>query len=49
MYGAVERIMLWWILEGKKTITDQEARSATEMVATILLSGLEQKDTDRNI
>ncbi len=49
MYGTVERIMLWWILEGKKAITDQEARSTTEMVATILLSGLEQKDTDRNI
>jgi TetR/AcrR family fatty acid metabolism transcriptional regulator len=42
LYGSVERIMLRWILEDKKTITDQEARSATEMVTTIILSGLEQ-------
>ncbi len=42
LYGAVERIMLRWILEDKKGISDQEARSATEMVTTIILSGLEQ-------
>jgi TetR/AcrR family transcriptional regulator, fatty acid metabolism regulator protein len=42
LYGSVERIMLRWILEDKKVITDQEARSATEMVTTIILSGLEQ-------
>jgi TetR/AcrR family transcriptional regulator, fatty acid metabolism regulator protein len=42
LYGAVERIMLRWILEDKKIITDQETRSATEMVTTIILSGLEQ-------
>lgn len=42
LYGSVERIMLRWILEDKKGITDQEARSATEMVTSIILSGLEQ-------
>jgi AcrR family transcriptional regulator len=42
LYGSVERIMLRWILEDKKVITDQEARSATDMVTTIILSGLEQ-------
>ena len=42
LYGAVERIMLRWILEDKKNITDQETRSAAEMVTTIILSGLEQ-------
>jgi TetR/AcrR family transcriptional regulator, fatty acid metabolism regulator protein len=42
LYGSVERIMLRWILEDKKAITDQETRAATEMVTTIILSGLEQ-------
>ena len=42
LYGSVERIMLRWILEDKKGITDQETRAATEMVTTIILSGLEQ-------
>jgi TetR/AcrR family fatty acid metabolism transcriptional regulator len=42
LYGSVERIMLRWILEDKKEITDQETRAATEMVTTIILSGLEQ-------
>ncbi len=42
LYGSVERIMLRWILEDKKGITDQEAHSATEMVTAIILSGLEQ-------
>ena len=45
LYGSLERIMLWWVLEGKRIITDQEARSATKMVTAILLSGLEQKGT----
>jgi TetR/AcrR family fatty acid metabolism transcriptional regulator len=42
LYGSVERIMLGWILEDKKGITDQEARAATEIITTIILSGLEQ-------
>jgi TetR/AcrR family fatty acid metabolism transcriptional regulator len=42
LYGSMERIMLLWVLEGKRAITDQEVRSATDMVAGILLSGLEK-------
>jgi AcrR family transcriptional regulator len=42
LYGSVERIMLRWILEDNKNITEKEARSATEMVTGIILSGLEQ-------
>jgi TetR/AcrR family fatty acid metabolism transcriptional regulator len=42
LYGSMERIMLWWVLEGKRAITDQEVRSATDMVTAILLSGLGQ-------
>lgn len=41
VYGSIERIMLWWILEGTKSITDSEAKSATDMLTSIVLSGLD--------
>jgi TetR/AcrR family transcriptional regulator, fatty acid metabolism regulator protein len=44
LYGSVERIMLRWVLENRKSISNQEAREATDMVTTIVLSGILVKD-----
>lgn len=41
VYGSIERIMLRWILEDTKSITDSEAKSATNMLTSIVLSGLD--------
>jgi len=40
IYGSIERIMLWWILDKSRTITDEEAKEATEMLSRIILQGL---------
>jgi AcrR family transcriptional regulator len=40
VYGAVERIMLWWILDNTNSITDKEAKRATDMLTSIILEGL---------
>ena len=43
VYGSIERIMLRWILEGTRSISSSEARSATDMLTSIVLSGLDNK------
>jgi len=43
VYGSIERIMLRWILEGTRSISDSEAKSATDMLTSIVLSGLDTK------
>ena len=40
IYGSVERMMLLWILRDQKSITLEEAKSATSMVSSILLNGM---------
>ncbi|MBN1882593.1 MAG: TetR/AcrR family transcriptional regulator [Deltaproteobacteria bacterium] len=40
IYGSVERMMLLWILRDQKSITIEEAKSASNMVSTILLNGM---------
>lgn len=47
IYGSVERIMLWWILDNRKAITDGEARGATEMLMNMLTDGLLISDANR--
>ena len=42
IYGSVERMMLLWILRDQKSITTEEAKSATGMVSSILLNGMIQ-------
>jgi len=40
IYGSVERMMLLWILRDQKSITTEEAKSASGMVSSILLNGM---------
>jgi AcrR family transcriptional regulator len=44
IYGSVERMMLLWILRDQKSITTGEAKSASGMVSSILLSGMIRGD-----
>ena len=40
IYGSVERIMLHWILDDMKSISQEEINSATDMLTATLLNGL---------
>ncbi len=40
IYGSVERIMLHWILDDMKSISQDEINNATDMLTTTLLNGL---------
>jgi len=40
IYGSVERIMLHWILDDMKSISQDEIKNATDMLTLTLLNGL---------